>query len=203
MQTPPRPGNQAAVQEPGQECPGVGATVTRLSAQRPAGAAEEMGNRGPQHAHQRSADRHSALGRPEQVGAQALPLVFRRNSQPPQSGRRNRHRVEVHGPMRDVHVGHNAPLAPQQQAIERLVERVFQRGVELRPRRTLKDRLQEVVDRGVVAASRSEHRQTHAAAGNRLRSNDPSMERKPIPGSSEQNPFCEHRCLSNHLHVVL
>ena len=122
-----------------------------------------------QHSHQRTADLHLALGRAEQVGAQALVAVLRRDAQPTQTRRGNPQRPQLHRPMRQMHVGDDPTLAPQQQAIEWLVERVFQRGVKLRPRRALENGLQEVVDRRVVAACRPEHRQPHAALGGSLR----------------------------------
>ena len=73
--------------------------------------------------------------------------------------------------MCDLYVGGNPPPTPQQQAVVRFVKRVVQRGVELGPRRPLEHGLQKIVDRRVVAARRSKHRQPHAAMGRSLRGN--------------------------------
>ena len=93
--------------------------------------------------------------------------MFRRDAQPAQARHGNPHGAEKHRPMREMGMGDDLPLLPQQQPIARLVEGVVQRGLKLGGRRTLKHGLQEAVDRGVVAAFRSNHRQPHAAA-NRL-----------------------------------
>ena len=136
------------------------------------------------------------------MGAKALIAVFGHNTQPRQSGDGNGHRSEVHRAMGEMHVGGDPPLLPEQQAITRLVERVLQRGAKLGPRRILEDGLQEVIDRGVVAAAGFQHRQSHAATasglGNKLR-------RQGQYGllAHRRGSFCEHRCVSNHLPHVL